>query len=364
MKIMISKGVVSEILEEVDGLQKVKIVYKDGVESKAIAYLDFVNPLSRGDEVLSNRLANSLSLGTGGYDFIISNFSAPELNRINGHGHIIKMPYTPFQSAVLSAEEKDSQYHDVLKDGKSIAQMPVIVCSLHSHLLPAVATLKFHKPGLKIACIMTDSAALPVQFSDTLRLLKEKFNINTITCGNAFGGDIEAVSIYTALVAARYVAESDVSIVSMGPGIKGTATTYGYSGIEQGWIIDAINTLEGMPIFSPRISFADKRQRHKGFSHHSMTTLAKVAKTACRVAIPKIENSDNLELIKKQLEESCLNEQHIVTFEAAGNLGDILESFGLQVSSMGRGLKDDPYFFETASAAALAALGCLEKNAG
>ena len=31
----------------------------------------------------------------------------------------------------------------------------------------------------------------------------------------------------------------------MGPGIVGTGTKYGFSGIEQGQIIDAINTLSG-----------------------------------------------------------------------------------------------------------------------
>ena len=31
----------------------------------------------------------------------------------------------------------------------------------------------------------------------------------------------------------------------MGPGIVGTGTKYGFSGIEQGYIIDAVNNLRG-----------------------------------------------------------------------------------------------------------------------
>ena len=47
-------------------------------------------------------------------------------------------------------------------------------------------------------------------------------------------------------------------MVAMGPGIVGTGTNYGFTGIEQGTIIDAVNTLGGIPIAIPRISFADK----------------------------------------------------------------------------------------------------------
>ena len=62
----------------------------------------------------------------------------------------------------------------------------------------------------------------------------------------------------------------------MGPGIAGTGTKYGFTGIEQGPILDAVKKLGGMPISIPRISFADKRDRHQGISHHSITVLKEI----------------------------------------------------------------------------------------
>jgi hypothetical protein len=106
----------------------------------------------------------------------------------------------------------------------------------------------------------------------------------TITFGQAFGGDIETVNVYTSLISAEKILKSDLSIITMGPGITGTGTKYGFSGIEQGYIIDAVNTLGGNPIFIPRISFADKRERHYGISHHSITILNEICKTSAKVS--------------------------------------------------------------------------------
>lgn len=38
-------------------------------------------------------------------------------------------------------------------------------------------------------------------------------------------------------------AKCDLVIVGMGPGITGTGTRYGFTGVEQGYIIDGISTL-------------------------------------------------------------------------------------------------------------------------
>ena len=53
---------------------------------------------------------------------------------------------------------------------------------------------------------MTDSAALPLYLSNVIYHLQEEGLLSgTITCGQAFGGDLETVNIYTALIAAREV---------------------------------------------------------------------------------------------------------------------------------------------------------------
>ncbi|OJT85865.1 hypothetical protein BM535_22000, partial [Clostridioides difficile] len=70
---------------------------------------------------------------------------------------------------------------------------------------------------------------------------KEKKLIDsTITIGNAFGGDYECINIYTALITAKEILKADAVFVSMGPGIAGTGTKYGFTGIEQGSILDAV----------------------------------------------------------------------------------------------------------------------------
>ncbi len=89
---------------------------------------------------------------------------------------------------------------------------------------------------------------------------------------------MECTNIYTGLIAAKEVLKGDITIITMGPGIVGTGTKYGFSGIEQGQIIDAVNTLGGNPIVVPRISFRDLRERHKGMSHHTRTILSEIAK--------------------------------------------------------------------------------------
>ena len=53
---------------------------------------------------------------------------------------------------------------------------------------------------------MTDGAALPLALSDLVWQLRERGLLDsTITCGHAFGGDYEAVSVYSALAVARHI---------------------------------------------------------------------------------------------------------------------------------------------------------------
>ena len=117
---------------------------------------------------------------------------------------------------------------------------------------------------------MTDGAGLPLALSDLVAELRDRELVDaTVTYGHAFGGDYEAVSIFSALAVARHVAGADVAVVAMGPGIVGTNTRLGFSGMEVGPILDAAVALGGLPIACLRVSFADPRARHHGLSHHS-----------------------------------------------------------------------------------------------
>jgi hypothetical protein len=81
------------------------------------------------------------------------------------------------------------------------------------------------------------------------------------------------VSVYSALAVARHVIGADAVVIAMGPGIVGTGTRLGFSGIEVGPALDAAAGLRGDPIVCLRVSFADERPRHQGVSHHTLTTL-------------------------------------------------------------------------------------------
>jgi hypothetical protein len=39
--------------------------------------------------------------------------------------------------------------------------------------------------------------------------------------------------------------------------------------VEQGDILNAVESLQGIPIAVPRIGFTDARERHRGISHHT-----------------------------------------------------------------------------------------------
>jgi hypothetical protein len=321
----------------------------DGSKALAINYNDLTGNVKVGDIVILNTTAVVLSLGTGGVHFVIFNYSN-ESKTLKGKGHIMKLRYTPQQIRCLVAEEEDSPYHNVFKEFKSLEGHVFIIGSLHSMLAPIASMLKYLNEDISINYIMTDGGSLPIHFSKTVKLLKKMELIeNTITIGHAFGGDLECTNIYTGLISAKEILKGDVTIITMGPGIVGTGTKYGFSGIEQGYIIDAVNTLGGNPIVVPRISFKDSRERHAGISHHTRTVLSEIAKTSAKVIIPILDEY-RLSIINKQIESLNIDEKHNIVYEEGYNILDAMSKFKLNVTTMGRGYKEDKEYFLTLGA--------------
>lgn len=311
---------------------------------KAIAYKMFVNNLYAGDEVLVNTTAVDLKLGTGGYHYILSNLNNV-IKESENNGHIMKLRYTPLQIRVNTCEEQGSKYHDIFNNFDSLNNMPVLVGSLHSVLSPLVSVLKQYNSDLKVCYIMTDGGALPIDVSRSIYLLKDKGYIDsTITVGHAFGGDFECVNIYNGLIAAKEIVKCDVIIVTMGPGIVGTGTKYGFTGIEQGQIIDVVNDLGGLPICIPRISFKDRRSRHYGLSHHTLTVLSQISKTSSYVGIPKFDDL-KLEFIVKQINEFEINMKHDIHYLEFDDIISILSDSDVPMNTMGRSFEDDIEYF-------------------
>lgn len=267
----------------------------------------------------------------------------------------MKLRYTPMQVKVDSVEEQESEHHEKITNFENLNDMPVVVGTLHSMLTPFAASYKRNNPTKKLVYIMTDGAALPIFLSKNVDTLKQKGLIDsTITIGNAFGGDYECINIYTALITAKEILKADAVFVSMGPGIAGTGTKYGFTGIEQGSILDAVNKLGGKAIAIPRVSFADKRERHQGISHHSLTVLDEIVNT--KATIPVMEYPDTYgDIIREQIIKHNLDSKHDIAYIMFCNedkTKEDLEFFNLKVKSMGRNYEEDKEFFQSASAAA------------
>lgn len=348
---------VLQVVRERQGYLEVKVEC-DGEDCRAICYPALIGEVKAGDEVILNTTAVDVGLGTGGNHFILWNLARRSLTA-TGPGHIMKLRYTPLQVKCLAAEEPDSPHHEALRDATSIDGMPVIIATLHSQL-PAVAViLRKLMPQAKIAYIMTDGAALPLAFSETVARLKEGSFIDaTITIGHAFGGDLEAINIYSGLATAKYAAQADVAIVCMGPGIVGTGTKLGYTGIEQGQIINAVNSLGGVAIAVPRISFADKRERHQGLSHHTITALKVAATTPAIVTFPLVDEAKTA-IIEGQVTRADIGHIHRIETLDASETRAALEAAEIRPTTMGRGIEEEPEFFMAAGAAAVFAASIL-----
>ena len=139
---MISKkiGIVTEIVSSTDYIDDIRVEVNGQIQ-KAYNYIKLTGGISVGDEIVLNTTAVELSLGTGGYHFVISN-----LNNIESD-------MTIFNYGIRQA------------------------------------------PSLDVGSIR-DGASLPIYLSMNVSNLKEKGLIDeTITIGNAFGGDYECINI-------------------------------------------------------------------------------------------------------------------------------------------------------------------------
>jgi hypothetical protein len=275
----------------------------------------------------------------------------------------VKSRYTPLQAMVASADEQGSPHHEVLRDADSVDGMPVVVADLHSALPAVLAGLyaakrtKMSSPsGLTdrgwdptVVYVMTDGGALPAWFSRTIAGLREAgWLAATITTGQSFGGDLEAVTVHTGLLAARHVVGADVAIIAQGPGNLGTGTRWGFSGVAAGEAVNAAAILGGRPVASLRVSFADARDRHQGVSHHSLTAYGRVALAPCDVVLPDLPEP---QASRVAADAAPLAGRHRLVSVPVDGLEEALRACPVGLSTMGRNLDQDLAYFLAAAAA-------------
>lgn len=350
-------GTIVSLVRDDAASQRVAVRLDTGEpDGAAVSYPALTGRVAPGDRVLCNTTAVDLGLGTGGEHIVVARAGEGVALDDPADGHVMKLRYTPLQRDVTVVEESASGHHEVMAEARSLGGMPVVCCGLHSQVALVAAAVKERVPAARVAYVMTDEAALPIGVSRLVpQLVGAGLLDTTITCGQAFGGDLEAVNRYSALLAARYVAAADVTIVALGPGIVGTATAFGHGGVAQGEALNAVAVLGGTPIAALRVSLADRRVRHVPVSHQTLTALRDVALAPVLVAVPTLGGPAD-EALAHSLEEGGVwvrHERRLVPLAPLPNLR------GVEVRSMGRAPNDDPAFFAAAAAAGCVAAGCL-----
>jgi hypothetical protein len=341
-------GTVVALLEERPGLQRLEVDLGDGPE-RAYAVLQLTGPVAVGDEVVVNTTAVELGLGTGGWHVVHWNLARRDW-REPGPGHIVKLRYTSLQVDAGAAEELHA---GELAEADDLEGMPVVVAGLHSHVPCVAAALAAARPGARLAYVMTDGAGLPLALSDLVVAMRGAGLVaTTVTAGHAFGGDLEAVNLPSALVTARRVAGADAAVVAMGPGVVGTATRLGYSALEVGPALDAVEWLGGRPVAAVRYSQADPRSRHSGVSHHTRTALGLATRARATIGVPRGRWDRPL---RDELEAAGLADRHRLLAVDDPDVPALLAERGLRVTSMGRAPEEDPAFYAVAGAAGTAA---------
>jgi uncharacterized protein DUF3866 len=321
----------------------------DGAPTKALAYPALTGEPHVGDRVLLNVTAQTMGLGTGGYAMVVALPDRLPPDPPPGPGHLVKARYTPLQAIVLGADEQDSPHHAALREADSLGGMPVVTADLHSALPAVCAAILADRPGTRIAYVMTDGGALPLWFSRTVAALRDAdWLIGSVTVGQALGGDLETVTTHTGLLAARLVLDADVAVVTQGPGNLGTGTRWGFSGVSCGEAVNAAGTLDGRPVGALRVSEADARERHRGLSHHSLTSYGRVALAHADLAVPA-EPSRFWDGVRAQAE--ALKPRHALHAVDCAGLDEALAQSPVPLSTMGRGMTADRANFLAAAAA-------------
>ncbi|NLJ41686.1 MAG: DUF3866 family protein [Clostridiales bacterium] len=343
------RSIVKKIIESNENLQEILLDIEHPCK-KAINYVGLTGYLNINDEILVNTTACTLNLGTGGYHYVMGNLNSRG-NKLIGDGHGMKLKYTPSQLKVLFSEEQASPFSRHFHRNLDLNGKLIFTAELHSMLMPMCAYLKYVGPkDIKIACIITDHGALPVRFSKSIALLKSRGLLDRIiSTGNAFGGDHECVNIYTALQMAANILDMDVIIITMGPGIMGTGTPFGFSGLEFGLYLEFCYIKKSIPIYVPRISFCDPRKRHYGISHHFINVFCEIIQSPLPIILPHTDLSRMGHMIN-QLRITSLLKKHPIIIRKGKGIIKSLREYGLDPITMGRGFNDNPEFFHALGA--------------
>ena len=319
MALSLRRGRVSAVVERVEGLARIEV---DG--APCVAYPRLTGPVAFGDEVLVNVQARELGLGSGGFDVLYANLTRGLELAADPEAHVMTLPYALQQAAVRHAEE-DAEL------AQTLGGLPVVCCSLHSHVAPVCAGIG---AGLRVAYVQVAGGALPVALSDAVRALKRRGLLATaVAAAPCHDGDVQCMNVASALAWAASTGH-DCVVCAVGPGIVGTGTFLGHGGVAAAEAANAAAALGGSAVLAVRASSADRRERHRGVSHHTRAVLA-LSLGPVSIAWPRGEDAPEWLEPREEVDVTGWEE----------------ECADLPLSHMGRGSADDPGFFRAAFAA-------------
>jgi hypothetical protein len=326
-RLVLRRGTVDSLRASRGSVSTVGVLVSGRVRP-AISYADLTGPIASGDEVIVNTQAQDIGLSSGGYDIVHVNLTRGLGDDGGGQGHVMKLNYTSLQHAVSPLEE-----------GRLTASWPldrcVAVLALHGQLGPAAWQARKRAPDARIGYVQTEGGALCGQLSELVAdLLDRGLICDHITCGQAFGGRRESVTLAGALEMAFSYLGWDGAICGPGPGIVGSASVLGHGGLVALDTAHASLALGCRTVLVPRMSESDPRQRHRGLSHHTQTVLDLLL-APVTVGVPSGFRSK-------------VGASHRVV-EGHTDI-DGYSACGLPDTTMGRGIAQDQLFFKAALA--------------
>jgi hypothetical protein len=313
-------------------------------ERPAWADESLVGEIREGDELILNTEARDLGLGSGGFDVVHVNLTRGLDDPAAEEAKAMKLNYTSLQHPVDPVEARAGDLPD--------RRIPVLVLSLHGQLAPAAWAAGRADPKLRIGYIQTSGGALPGSLSEDLAdLRKTGLLCEHVTAGQAYGGELEAMTVIGALQAAAGSLSWDAVIIGPGPGIAGSGSELGHGGMEALDTAHASLILGFETLLAPRMSSADPRQRHRGLSHHTATVLRMLlgnvrvpAPARAPTPWPRVNGGDDS---LDELRRACADRHEIWPREVP--VDEYAES-GLPTTHMGREITDEPLFFAAALA--------------
>lgn len=347
----------------------------DGGEA-AYALTDVVGEVTLGDEVVVETTAVDLGLGTGGAHIVHLNLTSLRASHVRASHVRAGQPRGAASLRYLTPDERDrlvvkarylSTQVGVLAERSTDDDLPlagvrVLLCGIHSHAMAAVVAAHdvgagfsyfpadtsdsgeaAEPPALRrrVAYVMTDAGALPFALSDlAAELVARDLAATTISAGQSFGAAIESVNVVDAVGAAKARGVRRV-VLAPGPGHVGTASRYGFSGLELAGQAALLAKLGATVALCVRASSVDGRSRHHGISHHTLT-LAGLLPEAVTVVLPAA-----LEL---EFGAAAPGVRQVVA--PSVDVASTLARHRLTVTSMGAPLADDPLACAAVGAAA------------